>query len=320
VRQMEWLAEEIAARHAPQSTAQPPRQPEPADVGEAAPQLEAPKGQSDGLKELTAMKQRGLQAAETGTKGEDSEAPQPQAAAAAASAVARGATAGTSVAATGAAAAAAAAAAAQSKAEGPVLHRGDRISYVGRLHPTLAASHERLNQLQAAISRVEASHSQRAQQYLPQLMVQRSVLAANSQRVPRQQGTGAPPIGSKGRVVNVAGSKVRRAAGVDLCCRSTWVAACCAVPPRAAATSRAAPGCPRPPANRLPVPLTPALLPPVCLCACWPVQVQVVFDEPFPGGLSSSGFPEKCGFACTPEDLQVGWRWGWIGWGGGRWN
>lgn len=98
---------------------------------------------------------------------------------------------------------------AASKATPPAVRRGDRVSYVGRVHPSLAAAQERLDQLQAAISRVEASGSQRHRDYLPQLLVRRTLVAAQSQRVPRMQGLAAPPIGSRGRVVSVAGDKVR---------------------------------------------------------------------------------------------------------------
>lgn len=98
---------------------------------------------------------------------------------------------------------------AASKAPGPALRRGDRISYVGRVHPSLAAAQERLDQLQAAIHRVESSASQRARDYLPQLLVRRTLVAAQSQRVPRLQPSGTPPIGSRGRVLGVTGEKVQ---------------------------------------------------------------------------------------------------------------
>lgn len=84
------------------------------------------------------------------------------------------------------------------------LRRGDRIAYLGRVHPGLAAAQERIGQLQAAISRVEASGSHRAREYLPQLLMRRTLAAHHSQRSPRVQPTSAPPIGSKGRVLTAS--------------------------------------------------------------------------------------------------------------------
>ena len=106
-------------------------------------------------------------------------------------------------------AAAGGASAAASKPAGLALRRGDRVTYAGRVHPSLAAAQQRLDQLHAAIQRVESSGNQRARDYLPQLLVRRQVMAAQSQRVPRLQASGAPPVGSKGRVTAVQGDKVR---------------------------------------------------------------------------------------------------------------
>lgn len=107
--------------------------------------------------------------------------------------------------------AAAATSAAVSKAAGPSVRLGDRVSYYGRQHPTMASAQEQLEQLQAAIQRVELSSSQRARDYLPQLLVRRSLVQAQqSQRAPRVQAAGAPPLGSRGRVVGVTGDKVGR--------------------------------------------------------------------------------------------------------------
>ncbi|KAL4449051.1 hypothetical protein ABPG77_007768 [Micractinium sp. CCAP 211/92] len=106
--------------------------------------------------------------------------------------------------------AAAATSAAVSKAAGPSVRLGDRVSYYGRQHPTMASAQEQLEQLQAAIQRVELSSSQRARDYLPQLLVRRSLVQAQqSQRAPRVQAAGAPPLGSRGRVVGVTGDKVQ---------------------------------------------------------------------------------------------------------------
>lgn len=99
--------------------------------------------------------------------------------------------------------------AATPKPGGPTVRRGDRVSYLGRQHPSMASAQERLDQLQAAIQRVELSSSQRARDYLPQLLVRRSLVQAQqTQRMPRVQASGAPPIGSRGRVVGVTGDKV----------------------------------------------------------------------------------------------------------------
>lgn len=67
------------------------------------------------------------------------------------------------------------ASAAASKAAAQLMKRGDRVAYRGKLHPSLGAAQERLEQLQQAISRVEASSSARAREYLPQLLVSRWV-------------------------------------------------------------------------------------------------------------------------------------------------
>ncbi|KAL4422596.1 hypothetical protein ABPG75_008793 [Micractinium tetrahymenae] len=140
-----------------------------------------------------------------------------------------------------AAAAQAGASAAVSKAAAPAVRRGDRVSYLGRQHPSVSSAQERLEQLQAAIHRVELSSSQRARDYLPQLLVRRQLVQAQqSQRAPRFQASGAPPIGSRGRVVGVSGDKV-----------------------------------------------------------------QVVLDEPFSGGSTLPGHKDKCGFACSANELQV---------------
>ncbi len=60
---------------------------------------------------------------------------------------------------------------AASKPGAPLLKRGDRVTYRGKVHPSFTAAQERLDQLQQAISRVEASASSRAREYLPQLLV-----------------------------------------------------------------------------------------------------------------------------------------------------
>ncbi len=36
------------------------------------------------------------------------------------------------------------------------------------------------------------------------------------------------------------------------------------------------------------------------------LQVQVQFDEPFEGALNIPGQRERCGFQCSPSDVQVG--------------
>lgn len=68
---------------------------------------------------------------------------------------------------------------AASKPGAPLPKRGDRVTYRGKVNPAIAATQERMEQLQQAISRVEASNSARAREYLPQLLVSRCcVLAA----------------------------------------------------------------------------------------------------------------------------------------------
>lgn len=60
---------------------------------------------------------------------------------------------------------------AASKAGAALPKRGDRVTYRGKVNPAIAAAQERMEQLQQAISRVEASSSARAREYLPQLLV-----------------------------------------------------------------------------------------------------------------------------------------------------
>ena len=98
--------------------------------------------------------------------------------------------------------------AAASRAAGPPLRRGDRVSYVGRAHPGLAAAQERVDQLQAAMSSSRASQSG-MRDLLPQLIMRRSMLGAQKERAQRVQPSGAPPIGARGRVLGAAGDKVR---------------------------------------------------------------------------------------------------------------
>jgi hypothetical protein len=99
---------------------------------------------------------------------------------------------------------------AASKPGAALLKRGDRVTYRGKLHPSLSAAQERLDQLQQAISRVEASSSARAREYLPQLLMRRTLLGAQGQRASQRiQPSRAPPIGSKGRVLHASAEKVQ---------------------------------------------------------------------------------------------------------------
>lgn len=86
--------------------------------------------------------------------------------------------------------------------------RGDRVSYLGRLTPVPAAAQERLEAIQASLSRMEAAGQGRLRDYLPTLMLKtRSTLAARQHErgQARAQLPDAPTIGAKGRVTGMAG-------------------------------------------------------------------------------------------------------------------
>lgn len=172
--------------------------------------------------------------------------------------------------------------AAASKAVGPPLRRGDRISYVGRVHPGLAAAQERLDQLQAAMGTARSGGQSSVRDLLPQLLMRRSMLGAQKERAQRVQPSGAPPIGARGRVLSAAGDKVRRARPgrrgglVD----GGWVAEHQSWSVGVHSSS----------------------------CSVGPMlwsQVQVVFDEPFTGGASLPGQRDKACLICAPEEVQV---------------
>ncbi|GAB4815199.1 hypothetical protein N2152v2_002245 [Parachlorella kessleri] len=99
---------------------------------------------------------------------------------------------------------------------GAGLKRNARVAYIGKVHPSLLASQERLDAIQAAIRNLESQGATtRLRDYLPSLLLrQRAAMAAAAAskhmvgQQGRVQGSDAPPIGSLGRVAAVSGDKV----------------------------------------------------------------------------------------------------------------